>query len=109
MVRDGGYMYIDKFKDSERSHREKLATIKVGSREEDLLFSSDRSKGDGMRRVFIERTVGDDVISKTSRITYDLSGAELIDMAKKAGFSEVNLINDAVDEEKHFDAWLAKK
>lgn len=109
MVRKGGYMYLDKFKDSEQGHREKLATIKVGGREEDLIFSSDRSQGDGLRRVFMERVVGEDIVSKESRITYDLSGVELVDMAKKAGFSEITQINAAVSEEKHFDVWLAKK
>ena len=109
MLKDGGYMYIDKFKDSEQGHREKFATIKSGDREEDLIFSSDRSQGDGFRRVYMERYIGRDTVSKESRITYDLSNTELVELAKKAGFSEVNQINKAIEEEKHFDVWLVIK
>ncbi|MFA5872202.1 MAG: hypothetical protein WC858_05825 [Parcubacteria group bacterium] len=109
ILKDGGYMYIDKFKDSEQGHREKLATIKVGDHEEGLIFSSDRNQGDGFRRVYMERVVGKKTVSKESRITYDLSETELIEMAKSAGFSKINAINDFIGSEKHFDVWLTKK
>ena len=86
-----------------------FSSIKVGDREEELIFSSDRSKGDGFRRVSMERVAGSEVISKEARITYDLSGNELLEMMQSAGFREIHGINDAVGEEKHFDVWLARK
>jgi len=107
MVKSGGGLYIDKFKDSELGHREKLATISVGGQPQDLIFSSQRSPEDKLRRVYMERVVGDEVVAKETRITYDLSGEELVGFMKDAGFSEVE--KTEVSEEKHFDVWLGKK
>ncbi len=109
LLKKGGHMYIDKFKDSELGHREKLATIKVGERAEDLMFSSKRSPETKTRQVFMQRMVGDEVVNTETRITYDLLGEELLQFLKEAGFSDIQKINAEVPEEKHFDVWLAEK
>lgn len=109
IIKKNGFIYIDKFKDSEEGHRAKLATIKVGQHNEDLIFSSDRGQNDDMRRVYMERAVKEVVVKKEARITYDLSGKELIAMTKKANFKKIVQINNLMKEERHFDVWLAKK
>jgi hypothetical protein len=109
MLKSGGYMYVDKFKDSELGHRERLATIKVGERAEDLMFSSKRSPETKTRQVYMQRMVGDEVVNNETRVTYDLLGDELSQFLKDGGFSSVERINVEIPEEKHFDVWLAKK
>ncbi len=109
MLKAGGYMYIDKFKDSELGYREKLATIKVGSNLEDLVFFSERSPESKLRKASVQRMAGGDVTNFEVKITYDLSKEELINFLKEGGFSDVEVINSEVPEEKHFDVWLAKK
>ncbi len=109
MLKSGGYMYIDKFKDSEIGHREKLATIKIGEQAEDLMFSSKRSPEAKTRQAFMQRMVGDVVVNSETRVTYDLLSDELIKFLKDSGFSDIEQINKGVPEEKHFDVWLAKK
>lgn len=109
MLKPGGYMYVDKFKDSELGHREKLATIKVGSEDQDLMFSSKRSPETKTRQVFMQRMIGDKLVNNETRITYDLLGKELLQFLTEGGFSDVQVINNVIPEEKHFDVWLAKK
>ncbi len=109
MLKTGGHMYIDKFKDSELGHREKLATIKVGNQIQDLMFSSKRSPETKTRQVFMQRIVGNEVVNTETRITYDLLEKELVEFLKNGGFSNIEKITPEISEEKHFDIWLARK
>jgi len=107
LLKDGGFMYIDKFKDSEMGHREKLATILVGGQSQDLVFSSERFPEQKIRQVFMDRVVDDQIVKRENRATYDLSEEELNMIMRRAGFGQINKLNFL--EEKHFDVWLAKK
>ena len=107
MLKKGGHMYVDKFKDAEPGHREKLATIKVGGQNQDLVFWSQRFPERKTREVFMERVVADEVVVQEKRATYDLSEGELLSLMEQAGFSKMDKVD--VQEEKHFDVWLAQK
>ncbi len=105
IIKPGGYLYIDKFKDSEEGHREKLATIKVAGVEQDLVFSSKRSNN--IRQVYMDRIIEDKIVKRENRTTYDLSAEELISFMEVAGFDQISQLQLA--EEKHFDVWLGKR
>lgn len=107
MLKQGGYMYIDKFKDSEKGHREKLTTMLVGGQPQDIVFSSERFPEQKIRQVFMDRIVDGEIVKRENRTTYDLTEDELVPIVQKAGFVEVKKIS--VAEEKNFDVWLAKK
>lgn len=106
IMADGGYMYIDKFKDDELGHKEKLATIKVGAEPQDLVFSSRRFSALKNRQAIMELIAHDTVVQKEVRVTYDLSEAELMQLAVNSGLKIERI---EVTEEKHFDVWLARK
>lgn len=107
LIKKGGHIYIDKFKDNELGHSEKVASLMVEGQSQDLLFSSKRFPKEKVRQVFMERLAKNEVVKSEQRITYDLTSEELESIVQKSGFSEIKLIN--IPEERHFDVWLAKK
>ena len=108
LLKDGGYMYIDKFMDTEVSHYETVGEIKVGDESaEKLVFWTERFPEQNIRKasLIIEKINGDKIAVPNT--TYDLKGLEFEEMLKGAGFSSVSQIK--LPSEKHFQIWLCKK
>jgi hypothetical protein len=98
---------VDKFKDEETTHLEKVCEIKVnGGASEDLIFWTERFPEQKIRQASMIRKVGE-VEQKTPNITYDLSGEELESFLTEIGFK--NIQKPSLQSEQHFDVWIAQK
>ncbi len=107
LIKPNGWIYIDKFKDSETSHREKVGEIKVGNNpNEDLIFWTQRFPEKRIRQASMIRK-NESGERGVPNITYDLSAPELEKMFVEVGFKNVQKIN--LNSEKHFDIWIAQK
>jgi ubiquinone/menaquinone biosynthesis C-methylase UbiE len=107
LLKPGGWMYVDKFKDDETTHREKVGEIQVnGSPIEDLVFWTQRFPEKKIRQASMIRKAGDNENS-VPNITYDLSGAELEKCMSKVGFKNIQKVS--LPSEQHFDVWMAQK
>lgn len=108
LLKDGGYMYIDKFKDTETSHYEKVGEIKIGNEpNKDLIFWTERFPDINIRKASMIIQSKDGEREAVPNITYDLKEDELVKMIKEAGFSSVEEVE--LPSETHFKAWLCRK
>lgn len=107
LLKEEGYIYIDKFKDTETTHYQKVGELIVDDGDvEDLIFWTERSPENKIRRASMIRKKNG-IEKKTPNVTYDLSSQELESFLSDVGFREIQKIN--IDSEKHFDVWIAKK
>jgi SAM-dependent methyltransferase len=107
LLKPGGWIYVDKFMDSETSHREKVCEIKVNDgNAEDLIFWTERFSDKKIRQASMIRQNGD-VEQKTPNITYDLLSTELISFLTEVGFKNIEEV--ALPSEQHFSVWIAQK
>lgn len=107
LIKPNGWIYIDKFKDSETSHKEKVCEIKVGNNpNEDLIFWTQRFPEKRIRQASMIRK-NESGERGVPNITYDLSASELGKMFEEVGFKNVQKIE--LGSEKHFDIWIAQK
>jgi cyclopropane fatty-acyl-phospholipid synthase-like methyltransferase len=107
LLKHGGWMYIDKFKDEETTHRETVCEIKVNDgNPEDLIFWTERFPEQKIRQASMIRKDGD-YEKKTPNITYDLSSQELESFLAEVGFK--NIQKTSIPSEQHFDVWIAQK
>jgi len=106
-LKQGGYLYVDKFPDNETPHNDVVAKIKVGETEEDLVFYTQRFPEKGYRKASMTRRGKDGKESSVPNITYNLKEGELEEMAKEVGFNEINRLK--LDSENHFNVWLLRK
>jgi len=107
LIKPGGWIYLDKFKDSETTHREKVCEIKVGENNpEELIFWTERYPEQKIRQASMIRKIGN-VEKKVPNITYDLSSTELESIFSEVGFKNVRRLD--LPSESHFDIWLAQK
>ena len=107
LLRPGAWMYVDKFKDEETTHYEKVCEVQVGNNPvEELIFWTERFPEKNIRQASMIRKSGD-IEKKTPNITYNLSGEELESTFKKAGFKNIEKIN--LPNENHFSVWIAQK
>ena len=107
ILKDGGYLYIDKFPDNEMNSNKIVAKIRVGNNEEDLIFYTERFPEKRLRKASMIRKNkhGKEIV--VPNITYDLSESELEKMLSEVGFRKIQRIR--LDSEKHFVTWLAQK
>lgn len=108
LLKPGGFLYIDKFKDSETSHKEKVASIKVKDESpEDLIFWTERFPKDRIRKASMLRKKLTGEESGIPNIAYDLTFPEIENILTSIGFSKVESIK--LPSETHFDILLAQK
>ena len=108
LLKPDGLLYIDKFKDSESSHKETVAKIRIGQGEsEELIFWTERLPEKKTRRASMLRKKADGTETGTPNISYDLTFPELVTVLEKAGFDSISPTNLA--SEKTFDILLARK
>lgn len=110
LLKPGGYLYVDKFRDSEVPDSKVSArlNIKDTKEEKDIIFTVERRPEEKVR--FAQLSLRDKNNKEEPLLTglvYDLSELEMFDILQQAGFSKVEKLN--LEEEKHFVVWLAKK
>ena len=108
LLKKGGYMYIDKFKDTEVSHYETVGEIKVGDKpNEKLVFWTERFPEQNIRKASMIREKANGEKIGIPNITYDLKNFEIEEALKKIGFSQIKTIT--LPSEEHFQVWLCRK
>ncbi len=108
LLKPGGQMYIDKFKDTETSHKETVARLQIGNATpEDLIFWTQRFSEQHIRRASMIRRKQDGTETGTPNVAYDLTYPEMEEALKTAGFSTIEPAQ--LSTEKVFDSWLATK
>ncbi|HVX90131.1 MAG TPA: hypothetical protein VHC20_00525 [Candidatus Paceibacterota bacterium] len=107
LLRPGGLLYIDKFKDEEHSHRDQVAEITApGEGKQKLIFWTERLPEQKIRNASMVREQEDGTILATPNVSYDLTFPELESSLRSAGFSTVETL--ALAEDTIFDARLAR-
>jgi ubiquinone/menaquinone biosynthesis C-methylase UbiE len=105
LLKQGGILYLDKFKDNETNGKELVGKIKINNENKNLFFFHE-IKGDERRAaMLIEDGSGNS--KGLPNITYNLSEFELKELLKKVGFKNIKKIN--LYGETHFDIFIAKK
>ncbi len=107
LLKPGAKMYIDKFKDDETTHREKVCEIKINNNDpESLIFWTQRFPEKKIREASMirETSAGE---KKVPNITYDLSSVELESFLSEIGFKNVEKVT--IPSEKRFDVWILQK
>jgi Fe-S cluster biosynthesis and repair protein YggX/tRNA1(Val) A37 N6-methylase TrmN6 len=109
LLKEGGYLYIDKFKDSEVPSKKTVARLNIKSTKEkkDIIFSVERKPEEGVRyaQMLLRDSKGNE--KGLPNIAYDLTEDEMEDLLKEAGFKELKRLK--LRNERHFVVWLAKK
>ncbi len=107
LLKPGAWIYLDKFKDDETPHKDKVCDVQVNGKEkEQLIFWTQRFPEQKIRKASMIRKIGN-MEASTPNITYDLSGIELEKMLAEVGFQNIKKIK--LDSERHFDIWIAQK
>lgn len=106
LLKPGGWIYVDKFKDDETTHREKVGEIEVNGTFEDLIFWTQRFPEKKTRQASMIRKI-DGHEKSVPNFTYDLSSDELERLFTETGFKSVRKIQ--LTSEKTFDVWIAQK
>jgi cysteine desulfurase / selenocysteine lyase len=109
LLKTGGYLYVDKFKDSEVP-AEKIAArlnIKESKQKKDIVFYVEKKPEDNARyaRVLLRDSNGQD--SGSEFTAYDLTEGEMEKLLQDVGFKKIKKIN--LTSERHFVVWLAQK
>ncbi|MEK6927672.1 MAG: aminotransferase class V-fold PLP-dependent enzyme [Nanoarchaeota archaeon] len=109
LLKKGGYLYIDKFKDSEVPAKKVVARLinKSNNEKKDIVFYVERRPDEGVRyaQMLLRDTNGKE--EGLPNMAYDLTEDEMEDLLKEVGFSEVKKVK--LRTERHFVVWLAKK
>ncbi|MFA5872201.1 MAG: aminotransferase class V-fold PLP-dependent enzyme [Parcubacteria group bacterium] len=109
LLKQGGYLYVDKFRDSEIPDKKVAARLNIKStgEQKDLVFYVERKPEDNVR--FAQLLLRDKSGKENGlpNVAYDLSEEEMENLLKKVGFSEIKKLK--LKEERHFVVWLAKK
>ena len=107
-LNEGGYLYVDKFPDNEKSHKDVGCYLKIGKNpKEELIFFTKKVPEKRYREARAIRRKPDGSESGLPNMTFDLRGKEVERMVKKIGFSNIKRLN--LKSETHFSVWLAKK
>ena len=109
LLKKGGYLYIDKFKDSEIPAKKVAARLNIKSTKEqkDIVFLVERKPEEGTRLAqgLLRDSQGNEegLMNKT----YDLTENDMEDLLRETGFKEIKKLK--LKSEKHFVVWLARK
>lgn len=107
LLKPGGWIYLDKFKDSETTHRAKVSDIQVGNQpKEELIFWTQRFPDKKIRQASMILKCGE-TENAVPNITYDLSSAELEKAFAEIGFKNVQKVE--LPSEQNFDVWIGQK
>lgn len=109
LLKIGGYLYIDKFRDAEIPDKKVVArlNIKETNEQKDVIFYVERKPEDNTRfaQMLLRNKEGKE--TGLPNMAYDLSEDEMEGLLKEVGFKKIEKLN--LKAEKHFVVWLAKK
>ena len=109
LLKKGGYLYVDKYRDSEIPAKKVVAKLNIKStkQEKDIIFHVKRKPEKNIR--YAQGLLRDKNGKETGlpNMAYDLTEDEMEDLLKQVGFSSIKKLN--LRNEKHFVVWLAKK
>jgi len=109
LLKKDGYLYVDKYKDSEIPSKKVVAKLKIKEtkEEKDIIFSVERNPKKNIRYAQMLLRGKDGKEKGLPNMAYDLTEDEIEDLLKEVGFSSIKKIK--LRNEKHFIVWLAKK
>ncbi|MEI7512009.1 MAG: class I SAM-dependent methyltransferase [Candidatus Uhrbacteria bacterium] len=108
VLKPGGVLYLDKFKDDEVNHKEVVAKIRYGENvTANIVFWTERDPIYKVRRATMLLQKEDGSESGPLNIGYDLTAPELECCLLNAGFSSVD--RAMLPSETFFDIYLARK
>ncbi len=109
LLKKGGYLYVDKFRDSEIPDKKVVARLNIKdiNEQKDVIFYVERKPAENIRVAQMLLRDKNGVEDGLLNMVYDLSEDEMEALIKKVGFSSVERLK--LKEEKHFVVWLAKK
>ncbi|MBM3228580.1 class I SAM-dependent methyltransferase [Candidatus Pacearchaeota archaeon] len=106
-LKEGGYLYLDKFPDNENHLNKLICYLKIGKKpKEELIFFTKKIPLKRYREARAIRRKSDGSELGLPNITLDLRGYELERMLKTVGFKYKKL---RLKSETHFIVWLAYK
>jgi len=103
----GGYLYIDKFKDSEIPSKVKVGNAIIEGKKFDLLFYTEINRKEGFRRASMLLRDENGKEEGLPNMTYILTLPELEKILRKVGFKEIKKLE--IKSENHFDILLCRK
>ena len=110
LLKPGGYLYVDKFRDSEIPDKKVVARLNIedSSEQKGIVFYVERKPEENIRvaQLALRDSQGNEK-GLLDGTVYDLSESEMEDLLKKAGFATIEKMK--LKEERHFVVWLAKK
>ena len=106
LLAEGGILYLDKFKDGEIDHNEKVCDVNIGSKIYSLIFQTKlyKSKKERYASMILRDIEGNEKVFPN--LTYSLSEKELRETANKVGFS---LRKTLFRTDRLFDIFALKK
>ena len=108
LLKKGGYLYVDKYKDEEIPAKKTVATLKIKKTKEkkDIVFYVERRPKNDVRyaQMLLRDSSGKE--EGIPNMAYDLTEDEMETMLKEVGF-KIKRLN--LKSEKHFVVWLAQK
>ena len=108
LLKPGGYLYIDKFRDSEIPDKKVVARLNIESKQdqEDIIFYVERKPEQNVRFAQMLLRDKDGKEKGLPNVAYDLSEDEMETLLEDVGF-KINKL--PIKSERHFVVWLAKK
>lgn len=108
LLKKGGYLYVDKYRDSEIPSKKVAAKLKIRKTKEDkeIVFYVERKPEKNIRYAQALLRDRDGHEKGLPNMAYDLTEDEMESLLKEVGFSVKKL---KLKNEKHFVVWLAKK
>jgi cysteine desulfurase/selenocysteine lyase len=108
LLKPGGHLYIDKFRDSEIPDKKVAARLDIDNTKEqkDLVFYVERKPERNVRFAQMLLREKSGVEKGLPNVAYDLSSDEMESMLKEVGFKVEKPI---IKSERHFTVWLAQK
>lgn len=104
MVKPGGALYVDKYKDDDKDHFDKVADILVGDEVQEVYFKMTRTETSREGSMIRKLPDGTNIGERCS--SYPLLDSELEDHIRHAGLVPVRT---PVRGEHYFNVWLGKK
>ncbi len=106
-LNNNGYLYLDKYPDNEKPHRDIVGKIQVkNNKAEELIFYTKKIPKKRYREAAMLRRDYQGKESGLPNMTFDLKEKEVEKMLKKTGFKFKKL---KLRSERHFVVWLAQK
>ena len=107
ILKCGGILYLDKFKDSEQEHHTNVCKIAIKEKTYDLIFHTQINPATKERYASMLLGNSDGEKESMPNVTYALSEIELSDLAKETGFCSLEKI--CLESDKMFDIYLLRK